>query len=285
MVDFIIKLNPQFTDADKEACLPVIDRIIELATIARSKGLLALEKEAEKEENIFLQRATMLIVDANDPDKVREMLEHFILADNHSGAELLSRVIILEGVMRVAAGSNPRFIREGLNMILGEKYLTRMEQAQKEKEKEKEPIEQFLKGIKSKERFWLAWDFRYFLRTDKGYTKGLGWVKRLFENLEVGSERTIDFLFELYNHNDCEGQIKTIVDEINSRDLIVIFKSGNCSRETYAEILYNMSKNNQLNLISDVEKTSDFEPIVIEETKARIIEIFNNLDKDGMIGL
>ena len=38
MVDFIQRLNVQFTDEEKSACLPVIDRLVELATLARREG-------------------------------------------------------------------------------------------------------------------------------------------------------------------------------------------------------------------------------------------------------
>jgi chemotaxis protein MotA len=153
MVDFIIKLNPHFTDVDKEACLPVIDKIVEFATIARSNGLLALELSANQAENIFLRTALNLIVDANDPDKVREMLEHFILADNHSGAELLSRLIILEGVMRIAAGSNPRLIEEGLNMMLGEKYVRRAAKLRAEEDEKAKirTLEQLYEKVKNQQ--------------------------------------------------------------------------------------------------------------------------------------
>jgi hypothetical protein len=129
MVGFIQRLNAAFTDADKEACLPVIEQICEVATTARSKGLLALDKEAASEENIFLRMAMTLVADAHDTKKVKKFLQHLILGDNHSGAELLSRLIILVGVLEISKGANPRIIREFLLAMLGEKYLARSETA------------------------------------------------------------------------------------------------------------------------------------------------------------
>lgn len=55
-----------------------ITEIVEYATIARSKGLLALEESANSTKDPFMKQALMLIVDANDPEKVREMLENSI---------------------------------------------------------------------------------------------------------------------------------------------------------------------------------------------------------------
>ena len=169
-----------------------IDQIESFAQTARSKGLLALEEPANKCEDLFLKQAIMLVVDANDPDKVRSMLEDSIdftserhavawglcekgmalapsfgmcgtvigliimlqsLADNPDNlgplmavalittlygsvvanvifaplrsalknshdTEVLCMQLVVEGVMSIAAGSNPRLIREKLEFML-----------------------------------------------------------------------------------------------------------------------------------------------------------------------
>lgn len=58
--------------------LDIIDQLVELAQTARKNGLLALESKANEQEDPFFQQAIMLIVDANDPDKVRAILENDI---------------------------------------------------------------------------------------------------------------------------------------------------------------------------------------------------------------
>jgi len=169
-----------------------ISQITDFATTARSKGLLALEDGANKCEDPFLRQAIMLIVDANDPDKVRSMLEDamdfsserhsqgkaffekgmalgpafgmigtlvgLVIMLNSMGSDtgnlgpsmavalittfygsLLANVVfapianslkmthdkeqlcmqlIIEGVMSIAAGSNPRLIKEKLEFML-----------------------------------------------------------------------------------------------------------------------------------------------------------------------
>ena len=52
-----------------------IDKIIEIANVARREGLLALEEAAEKIDDDFLQKGIMLIVDGTDPELVRNILE------------------------------------------------------------------------------------------------------------------------------------------------------------------------------------------------------------------
>lgn len=53
----------------------VIDQLVEMAQIARKNGLLALEEKANALEDPFFKQAVMLVVDAMEAEKVREMLE------------------------------------------------------------------------------------------------------------------------------------------------------------------------------------------------------------------
>jgi chemotaxis protein MotA len=55
-----------------------IDQLVELAQIARKNGLLALEEKANEQSDPFFKQAIMLIVDANDADKVKGILENDI---------------------------------------------------------------------------------------------------------------------------------------------------------------------------------------------------------------
>lgn len=55
-----------------------IDQLVDLAQTARKNGLLALEGKANEQSDPFFKQAIMLIVDANDPDKVRAILENDI---------------------------------------------------------------------------------------------------------------------------------------------------------------------------------------------------------------
>lgn len=65
-------------NANKFNPMTYIDQLVELAQTARKNGLLALEGKANEQEDPFFKQAIMLIVDANDPDKVRAILENDI---------------------------------------------------------------------------------------------------------------------------------------------------------------------------------------------------------------
>ena len=168
-----------------------IDQLVNLAQIARKDGLLSLEERANSQEDPFFKQAIMLIVDAYDADKVRNILEtdienmsarhedsaamydkaasvapafgmvgtlvglinmlkgmnlsgdsqstlgsdmgtalittlygcilaHMVfgpiatLLRNRDEEEVLCKMIIVEGVMSIQAGENPKFLRERL---------------------------------------------------------------------------------------------------------------------------------------------------------------------------
>ena len=65
-------------NANKFNPMTYIDQLVDLAQTARKNGLLALESKANEQEDPFFKQAIMLIVDANDPDKVRAILENDI---------------------------------------------------------------------------------------------------------------------------------------------------------------------------------------------------------------
>ncbi len=52
-----------------------IEKILELATMARREGLLSLDKVAEDIEEPFLKKGIMLVVDGTDPELVKNIME------------------------------------------------------------------------------------------------------------------------------------------------------------------------------------------------------------------
>ena len=66
---FKIMMNTKRFDA-----MYYVEQLVELSQVARKNGLLALEEKAYQQEDPFFRQAIMLIVDANDPDKVRSIL-------------------------------------------------------------------------------------------------------------------------------------------------------------------------------------------------------------------
>ena len=55
--------------------IPVIDQLVDFAKEARKDGLLALEPKANELEDLFFKRSIMMVIDAMEPEKVRNVLE------------------------------------------------------------------------------------------------------------------------------------------------------------------------------------------------------------------
>ena len=175
-----------------------IERLVELAQVARKNGLLALEEMGNQEQDPFFKQCIMLIVDNNDADQAKEIMMNDIeqASARHEDAagmydkasavapafgmvgtlvglinmlknmtldsggastigsdmgtalittlygcvlahmvfgpiatqlrqrdeeEMLCKLIIVEGIMSIQSGANPKFLREKLLTFLGQK--------------------------------------------------------------------------------------------------------------------------------------------------------------------
>ncbi|GIP41015.1 motility protein A [Paenibacillus sp. J31TS4] len=53
----------------------IIDEIVDMASIARREGVLALEQRAQEHQNAFLKDGLMMVVDGTDPELTRQIME------------------------------------------------------------------------------------------------------------------------------------------------------------------------------------------------------------------
>ncbi|MCI9568397.1 MAG: motility protein A [Lachnospiraceae bacterium] len=95
----------------------LVDQLVDLAMFARQSGLLALEEKAEEIKDPFLKQSVLMIVDANDPDKVREMLEKQM-------DDMIARHDEVAGIYEKASSYAPAFGMIGtlvglINMLKG----------------------------------------------------------------------------------------------------------------------------------------------------------------------
>ncbi|MBE6033280.1 motility protein A [Aminipila sp.] len=94
-----------------------IELIVDLAQSARKNGLLSLEARAEELEDAFLKDSVLLIVDAIDSDKVKQLLEEELNYLDERHAQCF-------GFYELAAGTCPAFGMIGtliglVNMLKG----------------------------------------------------------------------------------------------------------------------------------------------------------------------
>ncbi len=64
--------------------LVLIDNIVEWSGVARKQGLLALEPMIDEQTDDFLKKALQLVVDGNEPETIRNVLEVELQAREHA---------------------------------------------------------------------------------------------------------------------------------------------------------------------------------------------------------
>ncbi|MEE4313025.1 MAG: hypothetical protein V2J11_00930 [Desulfofustis sp.] len=105
--------------ADQETLVPLVLKLKELGQIAQKNGLLALESELPNIEDRFLRLGLQLIIDRTEPNNVKDILDSDIYYNESNGRELMSKIIIREGLLRIQAGDTPRNILICTSVFLG----------------------------------------------------------------------------------------------------------------------------------------------------------------------
>lgn len=104
---------------DQESLVPLVKQLRDLGEIAFKRGLLALEGELMQIRDPFLRLGVQLIVDKTEPENVQDVLDSDIYYNESNGRELLKKIIIREGLLRIQAGDNARNILICTKIFLG----------------------------------------------------------------------------------------------------------------------------------------------------------------------
>ena len=116
-------MSIRYTDADRDACLPIIDIMVNCAKNARSHGITNSEDFILRQKNDFLTYLMTLVIDGAAPTLVKGMGETLLKYSGYDRNEELERIIIIEGALSIQAGEHPYIIRAKLLTFLGEPYL------------------------------------------------------------------------------------------------------------------------------------------------------------------
>jgi|GEM_PF-401299 len=115
----------------KEMCVPVIKRIVELAEKARAGGILALEENIEQEPNFFLKTGLYLLTDGVSDENIKEVMQ--ALSKAYSFMSLtLQKSIITYGILMIMQGKNPQQIEQFLYAMPDEKLTEQIEKEMSE---------------------------------------------------------------------------------------------------------------------------------------------------------
>ena len=86
-----------------------------LAEVARREGILTLQPLADKMGDAYMKDAFQLAIDGTEPDLIMDILETWLESLEHEYGRKHQKVI--EGIMAIQSGSNPRIIEHKLQVI------------------------------------------------------------------------------------------------------------------------------------------------------------------------
>ena len=117
--DLALAAKAACSKEDQESLVGTIKILKDLGEKAKKRGILSLEEEQSKISDPFLQVGLQLIVDKTDPDVVCNILDSDIYYNESNGRELLKKILVREGLLRIQKGENARNILLCTKVFLG----------------------------------------------------------------------------------------------------------------------------------------------------------------------
>ena len=104
MEDLILRLNVQFSDEEKQLCLPIARQMVHLAIVSVEGGILGLESEVLSNDSYStLTKIGMnMILEPAGSERMKKFFQHVILSGGYKGTDLLERLLIAEGFLAIA---------------------------------------------------------------------------------------------------------------------------------------------------------------------------------------
>ena len=112
-----------FTEDEKVACLPIAEKIIELAELVKRENVLALAEIAGKENDVYFKTSLKLASESVKAELYDEVIGVLFVKERPEGAVLLSRFIIHRGVYLIIRGD---FSAQRLKILLASCYIPRL---------------------------------------------------------------------------------------------------------------------------------------------------------------
>ncbi len=117
--DLSLAAKASCSKEDQESLIDIVKQLKELSEVATKSGLLALENELMNIKDPFLNLGMQLIIDRIEPENVTAVLDSDIYYNESNGRELLKKIIIREGLLRIQAGDTPRNVEICTKIFLG----------------------------------------------------------------------------------------------------------------------------------------------------------------------
>ncbi len=117
--DLALAAKASCSKEDQESLIPIVLKLKEFSEITNKSGLLALENILSQINDPFLNLGVQLIIDKVEPENITDILDADIYYNESNGRELLKKIIIREGLLRIQAGNSPRNVLICTKVFLG----------------------------------------------------------------------------------------------------------------------------------------------------------------------
>jgi flagellar motor component MotA len=104
---------------DQESLIPIVLQLKKISELVAKQGILALENELPHIKDRFLNLGVQLIIDRVEQENIKDVLDSDIYYNQSNGRELLKKIIIREGLLRIQAGDTPRNVLICTKIFLG----------------------------------------------------------------------------------------------------------------------------------------------------------------------
>lgn len=117
--DLALAAKASCSREDQESLVGLVLQLKSLSELVTKQGLLALENELPAIKDPFLNLGVQLIIDRVESENIEDILDSDIYYNESNGRELLKKVIIREGLLRLQAGDTPRNVLICTKIFLG----------------------------------------------------------------------------------------------------------------------------------------------------------------------
>jgi flagellar motor component MotA len=117
--DLALAAKAACSKEDQLSLVPMVMHLKELAEKSKKSGILSLETELGQITDPFLKLGIQLIIDKTEPANMKDILDSDIYYNESNGRELLKKIILREGLLRIQEGDAPRNVLICTKIFLG----------------------------------------------------------------------------------------------------------------------------------------------------------------------
>lgn len=109
-IDWQTAERMQCSREEKNEVVTLVELVVQASEKARFEGLLAIEDDIHDYAHPFFKLGMQLVVDGTDPEIIESVLRARLFSACKKGKDLLEQIIIIDAVLSIQSGDNPRII-------------------------------------------------------------------------------------------------------------------------------------------------------------------------------